>query len=94
DSDGLSNWQEYLAGTDPTNAASTLRLLSPASTPSGNSLSWLSVTNRSYFVQRATILAPADFTTIQSNIPGQPSAITYADTNPPPSAAFYRVGVQ
>ena len=31
DGDGMNNWQEWRCQTDPTNALSALRLLSPAS---------------------------------------------------------------
>ena len=54
DGDGLSNLQEYLAGTDPTNSASALRIT--AITRSGNDIriSWTAVTNKTYVVQVVT----------------------------------------
>ena len=64
DSDGdlLSNWQEWIAGTVPTDALSALRLLNPAKAVSGVTVSWQSVSNRTYFLERATNLgAPPPF---------------------------------
>lgn len=41
DHDGHNNWQEWLAGTNPTNAASVFRLRSPAMNPAGLVLQWI-----------------------------------------------------
>ena len=59
-------------------------------------LTWSSVTNRSYFVQRATSLVPPPaFYLLQTNLPGLPGTTSFTDTNPPASSpAFYRIGVQ
>jgi hypothetical protein len=95
DSDGLNNFQEWRVGTDPTNAASVLQVLSP--TPSGTNLvvTWQSVTNLNYYLQRTLGLTPANFQTIATNLPGFTGTTSYTDTNAPaPGPWFYRVGVQ
>src|SRR6185369_6639908 len=43
DGDGLNNWQEWRAGTNPTDATSLLRLLRPAFTEQGLTVRWTSV---------------------------------------------------
>ena len=96
DSDGLNNWQEWVAGTDPTNAASALRMLSATWAPSGATVTWSSVTNRSYALERATNLraAPA-FSLLQDNIAGWPGSTSWTDTDASGSALrFYRVRVE
>jgi hypothetical protein len=95
DGDGLSNWQEWNCGTDPTNASSALRLLAPATEGANMTVTWQSVTGVNYFLERATNLAgsPA-FTPLATGIPGQPGTTTYNDTNALGSGPrFYRVGV-
>ena len=95
DSDGHNNWQEWIAGTNPTNADSVLRLLAPAFNPAGLGLRWSSDTNAAYFVQRASSLdLPLSFTTLQDNISGLPGTTTYTDatTSSAEGAVFYRVG--
>jgi hypothetical protein len=96
DLDGMNNWQEWIAGTDPTNPASLLRMLSPIVQVPGLLLAWTSNTNRTYFLERATNLTtPSAFLLIQSNLPGKTSSTTFTDTNPPPATTlFYRVGLQ
>lgn len=95
DHDGMNNWQEWMAGTDPTSAASALRLLTPTNTASGLTVSWSSVANRLYSLERATNLAhsPA-FSVLQSNIVGQAGVTTFLDTNTvKPGNFFYRVRI-
>lgn len=97
DGDGMNNWEESIAGTVPTNATSVLKMLLPVTSDSSNRvITWQSVNNRVYYLQRFTNLNshPA-FSTSFSNIAGQQGTTSFADTNPPvlPSA-FYRVGIQ
>ena len=95
DFDGMSNWSEWIAGTDPTIATSRLRMLSASQTASGVTVSWTSVTNRTYALERAVDLgfSPA-FTLVQSNLPGQVGTTAFTDPNPTGDAMrFYRVRV-
>ena len=86
-----------VAGTDPTNPASALRMLAPTGVTnvSGINVTWQSVSGISYFIERSTNLAaPVMFTPLATDIPGQPGKTTYADTNAVgPGPFFYRVGV-
>jgi hypothetical protein len=96
DRDGMNNWQEWRCGTDPTNALSALRLLSPLAGATNVTVAWQSVVGKNYFLERATNLsAPAAFTSLATNIPGQAGTSTYIDTNSTRAGPFfYRVGVR
>ncbi|HOW67319.1 MAG TPA: hypothetical protein P5186_27495 [Candidatus Paceibacterota bacterium] len=87
---------EWIAGTNPTNTLSTLRMLDPLLTPTGVTLSWQSVSSISYFLERGTNLANASaFIRIQSNLPGQAGLTMWTDTNRPVvGPAFYHVGIE
>jgi hypothetical protein len=94
DRDGLNNWQEWRTGTDPTNALSVLRLLSPASSAPGLTVSWQSVGGLNYFLERGIVLG-APFLPIATGIVGQAGTTTFADTNAVGAGPFfYRVGVE
>ena len=95
DGDGLNNWQEWRCATDPTNALSTLRLLTPVTAGTNVTVSWQSVSGMNYFLERSTNLAASPlFTPLATNIVAESSTTTYADTNALGSGPFiYRVGV-
>jgi hypothetical protein len=96
DGDGMNNWQEWVAGTNPIDASSLLKMLAPTVTVSGVTVQWQSVSGKTYWLERSGDLSvPSSFSTLQSNIPGQAGATTYNDaTATGPGPFFYRVGVQ
>jgi hypothetical protein len=95
DGDGMLTWQEWLAGTVPTNAASVLRFESVAQ-PGGTNfvISWQSATGRFYTINRATNLLTT-WSVLQSNRAATPPLNVHTDT-PPASlnGVFYRVLVE
>jgi hypothetical protein len=98
DGDRLNNFQEWRAGTDPTNALSTLRLLAPNQVGSNLVVCWVSVPGRFYFLERSTNLTSgANFAHHVGNLSGQAGSTTYTDTNAVADNGqqyFYRVGVE
>jgi len=97
DHDGLNNWQEWLAGTNPTNASSVLKITSATRTdnPAGFVVTWESQNTRMYYLERSTDLAQPTFVTIQDNIMGQAGTTSYTDTNGVGLGPFfYRVGAK
>ncbi|PWU11454.1 MAG: hypothetical protein C5B50_23350 [Verrucomicrobia bacterium] len=95
DGDGMNNWQEWIAGTNPTNTLSVLQMVSATPIATNVVVTWSSVNTRAYSLARATNLqAPPAFSMAWSNIAGQAGTTSFMDTNPPAGASFYRVAVQ
>jgi hypothetical protein len=93
DGDGLNNWQEWMSGTVPTNAASVLQVSAPSNSVTGLTVTWQSVNTRTYYLQSSTNLTA--FTSLQSNIVGKVGTTSYTDTTATNGGPyFYRVGVQ
>lgn len=96
DGDGMNNWQEFVAGTNPTNAASVLTMNYAVPQPEFNwtLIQWQGVSTRTYYLQRSTNLSTG-FSTIQSNLVGYNGVNLIYDTTATNSGSyFYRIGVQ
>jgi len=94
DHDGLTNLQEYLCGTDPTNALSVLRFLDSISGTGALSVTWSVAGGRSYQIVAATSLVSAawSFTNGPWEASHDQATMQWSDTNTPlHEARFYRV---
>jgi len=94
DHDGLNNYQEYLCGTDPTNALSVLRFLDVLAGTGALSVSWSVANGRSYQITVATSLVST--AGVGTNGPWEAShsqtAMQWSDTNASlHETRFYRV---
>jgi hypothetical protein len=87
DQDGLQAWQEYIAGTVPTNAASSLT----ATQPARDVISWDAVAGRVYSVYWSTNLV-SGFQALNTNIVNPQSSYT----NPRPNVRgnYYQLKVR
>jgi len=81
DHDGASNLAEWLAGTNPADAASNLRLHAQASVGSpGPVVSWPSVAGKVYRLERSTNLLSGFNSVVRSNILATPPLNTETDS--------------
>ncbi len=104
DGDGLSNLQEYLAGTSPIDPHSVFALALSVTPPTGGTgesqagaaaqyvVRWNSEAGKSYTLYRSVDLL-AGWTPVQIGIPAAPPVNSYTDTVTA-TGAFYMVGVQ
>ena len=86
DSDGLKTWQEYIAGTDPTNPVSSFRVTEN----SRNVVGWNAVSGRVYSVYWTTNLM-SGFQCLESNIPWTRGGFTNSTTVP---RGYYKIDVR
>ena len=95
DGDGMSNLQEYLAGTNPNDANSDLEITAFSTTPGGTTanVTWESVPTRLYYVQKNPDLTTTNWTDsgmgLISPSGGSMTMAGVMDTNAP--IRFYRV---
>jgi len=96
DADTMNNWQEWRAGTIPTNALSVLRLLTPVSNGTSLTVTWESVAGRSYFLECSADVSPTSaFTRIATDVVAQTNTTSFVHTNAVgASLRFYRVCVE
>ena len=96
DGDGVPNWMEFLAGTDPTNPNSKLVLNAAAlQTIKGQrniSVQWLTAPGRAYAVQWNNNLAGGAWQTL-GTVSGNGYTTNCADLTPTNSTRYYRLSV-
>ena len=92
DGDGFTNLQEFLAGTDPTKASSTLLITSVAASGSNFVFSFTSATNKLYRVERTDDLVTGPWSTLTNNITGTGGLMQFVDVGTiGVTQRFYRV---
>ena len=92
DGDGMTNLQEYLAGTDPRSAASVLRITSIQKSAGDIVINFPSVFGKTYRVEQKNNFS-VGWSTLHDNIPGTGGSISLIDTEAADTFAqrFYRV---
>jgi hypothetical protein len=96
DGDGALNWQEYLAGTNPTNALSRLQFTSAGFNTNGVSgvaINWLTAPGKSYGLRASPALTGAAWTSVNTNS-GDGNEYQFIDTNFGGGARFYQIEIQ
>ena len=95
DGDGFTDAEESLAGTDPFDSASALRLSATRTAGSGVALEFSTVPGRTYAVECCTDLARGVWITLRADIPGTGEPFQFLDDAPATrgTQCFYRVRV-
>ena len=92
DGDGFSNLQEFLAGTDPTDPSSALRITSITTNGPDIVISFTTCSNKFYDAQYNDDLTTSNWSGVATNIPGTGGIVS---TNDPGAASltnrFYRI---
>ncbi len=93
DGDGMSNWEEFKAGTNPGDFSSAFQFLSCEQVDATRILvAWQSADGRFYSLLRYPSLLSTNYTVVQNHIFATTPITTWMDTNaPPPGPCFYRV---
>jgi hypothetical protein len=93
DGDGLANWQEFLAGTNPNDAESRLRLTAPEARRNGDQaetvLRLLTAPGKTYVLECTPELGGA--WTVVATFTGDGNVRELIQTNGLDATAFYRV---
>jgi len=94
DNDGLMAWEEYIAGTDPTNTLSTFAITAIQQKSGSNCIIWLSYTNWTvapYVLQQSTNMAETNWQIVQESILRTPPTNIFWAPAPTNTARFYRL---
>ena len=91
DGDGASNYVEYIAGTDPTNALSYLRIEGPELTSEAVLLHFFAVSNQTYAVEASAALGGAWNGVAEIPAVSTNRVVTVRDPSPRAAQRVYRL---
>jgi len=92
DGDGMPNAQEFIAGTNPNDSSSMLRVSNISISGSDIILSFSTVSGKIYHLERSSTLQSGSWTTLQSNIVGNGGVMQISDLGAATqSKYFYRI---
>jgi len=95
DGDGMLSWEEWVAGTSPTNVADVLKMdMEVHAVGNSSMLAWSSVSNRVYKVWRSTDLTEG-FRQVSGNLQATPPVNTFNEPQMPVGQpVYYRISVE
>lgn len=93
DGDSLENRSEFLAGTNPTDADSVLRIEQVTVGPAGTTIAWQSVPGRRYQVSSRSQLGPEAWQPLGSPVNAVGTQTQLVDPSETANLRFYRVEV-
>lgn len=91
DGDTMTNQAEFTAGTNPTNAASLLKLQSTVQSTNGTTIFWQSVIGKKYQVSSRLQFTNTAWANIGTNVIATNTLAQYKDTTATNGQRFYRV---
>jgi subtilisin-like proprotein convertase family protein len=92
DGDGFTNLQEYLAGTNPLDPSSALRIISIVMSGSNCLISFTTSAGKLYLLERTDVLVNPTWTTITNNVSGTGGIVQVSDpAGPAQPNRSYRV---
>ncbi len=91
DGDSFNNQAEYIAGTDPTNSASLLRIESVRQDSNGCTITWQSGAGSRYQVFSRPLIATGSFSPVGSIVTATGSITSFVDPSGTNGIKFYRV---
>jgi Bacterial TSP3 repeat len=91
DGDGLTNAQEFAAGTDPQSGASALRVSAISGDVPTIRIDFASVFGKSYQLEYKDDLTATMWTPIASPVAGTGAVVEASDNGAPSGPRFYRV---
>ena len=93
DGDGMINYAEFVAGTDPTSKSSVFALSGIAPAATGFEVRWLSAAGRRYTLLKSETL-DGTFTPVVTGLTANPPENSYTDDEATGATAFYKIRVE